>query len=104
MRIRGWSIEGFGRLVNFSVAGLPDGLTVLHGANEAGKSTLLEFLRCILFGGREGADTAPYAPLNGARHRGRVLIASGDGELEIERDFRNPLIPMLRRPDGGTVE
>ena len=55
MRIRGWSIEGFGRLANFSVVGLPDGLTVLHGANEAGKSTLLEFLRCILFGGRDRA-------------------------------------------------
>jgi uncharacterized protein YhaN len=104
MRIRGWSIDGFGRLHDFTVSGLPDGLTVLHGANEVGKSTLLEFLRCILFGGPEGAGPPPYVPLNGAPHRGRVVVASAAGELVIERDFDRAAPPSLRRRDGQPVD
>ena len=44
VKIAGWHIEGFGIFQDFEVR-LSDGLTVFLGPNEAGKSTLLGFLR-----------------------------------------------------------
>lgn len=50
MIIDGWWVDGFGCLHDHEVAGLGTGVTVVVGANEAGKSTLLGFLRAVLFG------------------------------------------------------
>ena len=50
MKIVSWSIDGFGVFRDHAGPELPDGITVLHGPNEAGKSTLLAFIRGVLFG------------------------------------------------------
>ena len=50
MRIRAIHIEGFGKFADWSLEGLGKGITLLHGPNEAGKSTLLAFVRGVLFG------------------------------------------------------
>jgi len=50
MRMVEFHIEGFGRFADLSFADIPPGLTVIRGDNEAGKSTLLAFLRAVLFG------------------------------------------------------
>ena len=86
MRIDGWQIEGFGIFRDCEIRGLSSGLTVFLGPNEAGKSTLLGFLRAVLFGfpGRR-SRTPQYPPLRGGRHGGRVILAGPDGEVTIER-------------------
>jgi len=104
MKIRGWSIDGFGLFHDCAIADLPDGLTVLHGSNEAGKSTLLEFLRRVLFGVPAGEAGPSYAPLHGGRHRGRVVVADGDGEVVVERELDRRAPAVLRRPDGRAVD
>src|SRR6185369_13752395 len=104
MKIRGWSIDGFGVFHDSSVAGLPDGLTVLHGANEAGKSTLLEFLRRVLFGVPESSNGAAYPPVRGGRHRGRLVVGDDRGEVIVERELDQRHPPLLRRPDGSGLE
>jgi uncharacterized protein YhaN len=50
MRLEELFLDGFGHFHQrtFSPAGRP--VTVFHGPNEAGKSTLLAFIRTILFG------------------------------------------------------
>jgi uncharacterized protein YhaN len=101
MRIRGWEIDGFGVLHDVAVVGLPDGMTVVHGANEAGKSTLLEFLRRMLFG-LPADGTTPYAPLHGGAHGGRLLIAGPGGDYVVARDLDQRGAPTVRRPDGST--
>ena len=86
MRIEGWSIDGFGILRDMEVDGLTSGVTVFLGQNEAGKSTLLAFLRAMLFGfpdkrGREN----PYPPLAGGRHGGRLTLREQSGLWTVTR-------------------
>lgn len=86
MRITGWRIDGYGALVDETVDGLPPGLTVVHGPNEAGKSTLLSFVRHILFGfpdRRTKEDDRP--PVRGGRHGGALFLADESGDYVLER-------------------
>lgn len=50
MRIDGIDIERFGAWRNFSQTLHPHGLSVIYGPNEAGKTTLLRFIRGVLYG------------------------------------------------------
>ena len=50
MRIRQIHIDGFGRFSGVEYGPLEGPVTVFHGPNEAGKSTLLEFVRRVLYG------------------------------------------------------
>jgi uncharacterized protein YhaN len=85
MRIAGWHIEGFGIFNDFEVS-LSDGLTVFLGPNEAGKSTLLGFLRAALFGFPSRRSRVPqYPPLRGGRHGGRLFLCGPQGDMIIER-------------------
>src|SRR5260370_41074904 len=85
MRIGGWHIDGFGLFNDFEV-NLSDGLTVFLGPNEAGKSTLLGFLRAMLFGFPSRRSRAPqYPPLRGGRHGGRLILCGPQGEVIVER-------------------
>lgn len=104
MKICGWSIDGFGVFRDSTVAELPDGLTVLHGANEAGKSTLLEFLRRVLFGVPESSNGASYRPAQGGRHRGRVVLAANGAEVVVERELDQRHPPIVRRRDGSPLD
>ena len=82
MRITGLHIDGFGRFTDRSFGPLERPATVFYGPNEAGKSTLLEFIRRVLFGFPDGRSRGnPYPPLSGGRHGGRVTIATDAGEL-----------------------
>jgi uncharacterized protein YhaN len=88
MRFLGWHIDGFGSLSDWRVDGLGGGLNIFYGPNEAGKSTLLGFLRFVLFGFRGGNSREPrYPPPPGIRHGGRLytLDESDDGVFCIER-------------------
>lgn len=101
MKIQGWVVEGFGIFRNYQVRELPQGLTVFHGANEAGKSTLLAFLRGVLFGFPDRRSSQPqYPPLNGGRHGGRVVLAGPDGEYIVDRDAGRRSAARITLPDG----
>jgi len=85
VKIGGWHIDGFGIFHDFE-ASLSDGLTVFLGPNEAGKSTLLGFLRAALFGFPSRRSRAPqYPPLRGGRHGGRLILCGPQGEVIVER-------------------
>jgi len=82
MIIRKIHIDGFGIFSDFSLEGLGKGVNILQGRNEAGKSTLLDFLRYTLFGyPRTRADHRE--PLNGGRHGGRIMVLAGDPAREV---------------------
>ena len=105
MRILGWFIDGFGIFKDYEIRGLPSGLTVFHGPNEAGKSTLLAFLRGVLFGFPHGRSKAPrYPPLRGGRHGGRVYILGTDDEYTVERFATRQTALRVTLPDGRARE
>lgn len=86
MRVTGWFIDGFGIFQDHVVRDVPPGLTVFQGPNEAGKTTLLAFIRHTLFGypGEHDRERR-YEPLRGTRHGGRLFLTGSDGEWVIER-------------------
>jgi len=87
MKIDDIHIDGFGRFNQFSIEDLNPGLTIFSGANEAGKSTLLAFIRCVLFGFSSArSGTNQYPPLYGGKHGGRlVMTTDSDERCIIER-------------------
>ncbi len=102
MRIRRWQVEGFGVFHDYDVSDLPNGLVLVHGPNEAGKSTLLAFLRGVLFGfsDRRSSESL-YPPLNGGRHGGAVFLETSNGTYRIERLAGRRIPPAIVRPDGS---
>jgi len=51
-------VDGYGAFDNYSIDGLHPGLSIVFGHNEAGKSTLLDFVRGVLFGFADGRSPA----------------------------------------------
>ncbi len=88
-------IDGFVHLVDVTITFGP-GLNVVHGPNEAGKSTLLRFVRYVLYGPpRRLADRGE--PLVGTRHGGTVWL--GPEPLVVHRTGRE-----LTVTSGGLPE
>jgi len=80
MHISGIFIDGFGIYHNLSLDGLTVGLVCCCGENESGKTTLMEFIRTMLFGPRRRANNL-YPPLAGGEHGGRLELTLADGRL-----------------------
>lgn len=104
MRFRSFHIEGFGHYRDLTVTELPR-LAVFTGANESGKSTLLAFLRFLLFGDRPGsAGAAIYPPFAGGRRGGRLSLETAQGEpLDVERTGTGRTTTMLLTDAAGTA-
>ncbi|MHA6529829.1 AAA family ATPase [Paenibacillus sp. BAC0078] len=94
MRIEELQIGGFGRLHNRELK-LGEGITVLYGRNEAGKSTTLQFIRAMLYGISSRANPAErYEPSQGGQHGG-MLVA---------RDREDALWRIRRYAAGGDTQ
>ncbi|MDA1014526.1 MAG: AAA family ATPase, partial [Planctomycetota bacterium] len=81
MRIHSIDIDQFGVWENLSLALQADGMNVLYGPNEAGKSTLLRLIRGVLF----GYD----APRLARGNRSRQFVSSSvdeGGRLTVSQD------------------
>lgn len=86
MRIDRVHIDGFGDYGATSLPPFETPATILYGPNEAGKSTLLAFIRMVLFGFplRSAADHFP--PRAGGNHGGRIeLVSDADERFTVER-------------------
>ena len=105
MRIERLELDGFGR---FSGAGwdLGPGLTVVLGANEAGKTTLLNGIRALLFGFEATRDgRAWYPAFAGGRRGGRLVLLTAAGErwaVERHGDRGGTGSLTVRAPNGNT--
>ena len=83
MRIQRLRIDGFGHFAEREWGGFERPVTVFYGPNEAGKSTLLEFVRQVLFGYSRANSATYYPALAGGRYGGSVTIVSDGGETVI---------------------
>lgn len=89
MNILELEVDGFGVWNNLRLDGLSDQLTVLYGRNEAGKSTLLAFVRAMLYGfGNHGQRYLP--PVRGGRGGGSLLLGSRSGRFRVRRHAEGP--------------
>lgn len=96
MQIRVGIIDGFGIFANVRITGLTSGVNVIYGSNEFGKTTILDFIRRILFGfPRSSPSTNPYPSLNGGAYGGKLICELDSGEtITIHR---------TEGPRGGRV-
>ncbi len=96
MKITDLEIDGFGAWSRLRLDDLSEGLTVLFGPNEAGKTTLLQFIRSVFFG--VSSDRQQYLPpLDGGPGGGAVGVALAEGRFQIRRR-------MELDPPGGRIE
>ena len=105
MKLHELHIEGFGHFRSHVVGPLNSNLTVLHGPNEAGKSTLLAFIRTILFGFPARGRDDHYPPFAGGRHGGRIAMVADSGESYTLERFAGPRGgPHTLRAASGQVD
>lgn len=112
MKIQGIRIDGFGRFADRTFGPFESPVTVFRGPNEAGKSTLLAFIRRVLFGFRTARGRAPsgyneYPPLAGGRHGGNITIVSDKGETVTVERFQGPgggLVRLTAASGGPLLE
>lgn len=93
MRINGLHIDGFGVWRELTVEGIPNGMTVFYGRNEAGKSTLMQFIRTGFFGFPKERRDKYLPPVYGGVPGGRLYLERAEGSVEIQRhaDLQRPL-------------
>lgn len=100
MKIKNIKVNAYGNIENKDI-NLEEGINIIHGANESGKSTLLNYIISIFYGisrnkdGKVLSDYEKYKPWNSNEFSGRISYKLEDGEkYEIFRDFnkKNPKI------------
>lgn len=100
MKIKEVKINGFGKLKDKEI-NLKEGINVIYGKNEAGKSTLLKFITSMFYGlsKNKNGGTIPeiekYEPWNSEEFSGKISYELDNEEnYEVYRDFKkkNPKI------------
>ncbi len=104
-------IDGYGIFSNFDLPANSEGqslsrnLSIVIGPNESGKTTLLSFLRSVLFGFLDGRSTENlYPPLCGGKHGGLITLLDSRGEKYVLARFAGPKGGTVRvtMPDGAS--
>ncbi|MCY4436222.1 MAG: AAA family ATPase [Chloroflexi bacterium] len=105
MRIQRFHIEGFGHFADCSFGPIESPVTILYGLNEAGKSTLLAFVRCVLFGFPKRNRAQHYPALAGGRHGGSIDIEDCNGQYYTVHRIEEPGgVPMTITNDSGVIQ
>lgn len=88
MRITDVQVDGFGIWKNLSVNELSDRMTIFFGRNEAGKTTLMQFMRTVFYGFSPDRRQRYLAPVGGKLAGGSLYITSTHGDLEVQRHIK----------------
>ena len=100
MKINKLKINSYGKLKEKEI-NLENGINLIHGENEAGKSTLIKFIINSFYGisknkkGKEFSDYEKYKPWTGEEFSGKINYELDNKEkYELFRDFnkKNPKI------------
>lgn len=96
MKITDLEVDGYGVWSGLRIEKLGESLNVLYGPNEAGKTTLLQFIRSMFYG-FSPTRRQYLPPVHGGRPGGMLNIAGPQGRFEIGR-YDNSM------PDGTPSE
>ena len=108
MKLRKLTVNQFKRfIVPTQLGELDDGLNLVVGPNELGKSTLLDALRAVLFE-RYGSGARPIKELqndrNGAAPFVELVFEVDGAEYTLTKRFLRSPFARLRCPDGISLE
>ena len=85
MKITDIRIDGFGVWNDLNLQGLSPRLTAFYGANEAGKTTLMQFVRSVLYGVTPPRRNRYLPPVNGGAPGGELGIVDHGQPFQIRR-------------------
>src|SRR5437868_7641461 len=85
MSIRSSDIDGFGVWHALALGALSEHATVIYGANEAGKTAVMQFVRAVLYGFTPERRKRYLPPVNGGQPGGRLRVHNEFGSFTIER-------------------
>lgn len=107
MRFVDIHIDGFGKFHNFDLH-FEDGMNIIYGHNEAGKSTLHSFLQAMLYGlGRRSGKplSKKYQSWDYPEdYSGQLRIEYKGKKYLISRDFNRDLLSIYNETDDAEVE
>ena len=113
MKLNKIYISAFGGLKDFTLD-LCDGLNVIYGNNEDGKSTVAAFIKAMFYGtGRNTKNLADsvrlkYTPWDNSTMAGRIFFENGGKRYCLEREFRRSdstdRISLTDLDSGKTVD
>ncbi|MGN0399560.1 MAG: ATP-binding protein [Blautia sp.] len=102
-------LKNFGKFHQTSLE-LKDGINIIYGTNESGKSTVHAFIKCMLFGVRRQRGRASrtdeytkYTPWeNPGWFEGGMVFSCGEKDFYLERNFRRgeESVRLVCRTDG----
>lgn len=92
MKLKDIQINGFGKLENKNIK-FEDGLNLVIGSNESGKSTLMGFIKAIFYGinknkaGNIFSEVEKYKPWQESEFSGKAEYEVGGDVYTVYRDF-----------------
>ena len=85
MKIKDFEVDGFGVWKGLEVEGISGELTVFCGYNEAGKTTLMQFVRSMMFGFSPPRLEKYSPPVYGGLAGGSLELSTPEGGFEVQR-------------------
>lgn len=107
MKINNLKINGFGNLKDKEV-NFEDGINLVYGENESGKSSMLKFISSMLYGasknknGKDISDFDKFKPWQTEEFSGKLeYTLDNDESFEVYREFKkkNPVIYNSKKED-----
>lgn len=107
MKINSFKINGFGKLKDKEIE-LDDGINIIFGENESGKSSMLKFISGMFYGtsknknGKEISDFDRYKPWETENFSGKIdYTLDNEKRFEVYREFKkkNPIIYNENKED-----
>src|SRR6056297_3223862 len=85
VKIKDIHIDGFGVWTDLAGDSLPDGMTLFYGPNQAGKTTLMQFILACLYGFTPERRQRYLPPVFGGTPGGGLRVTGPGGGYQIRR-------------------
>ena len=106
MKIIEINIKSFGKLRDF-VLKPGDGVNIIYGRNEAGKSTIMAFIKAIFYGLESGEKRRQYEPWSGGQPAGSIEFEHEGVRYFLSRTFGETKgfdkVSLFDKTNGETV-
>src|SRR5262249_13693291 len=103
MRIKLTDIDGSGVWNGPQIDDFSDHATVVSGPNEAGKTTLMQFVRAVLYGFTPDRRKRYLPPVNGGAPGGRLRLANEFGAFTVHRHSGPSASDGCQLPEASDV-
>lgn len=109
MFIKELNLKSFGKFLHKNVM-LKNGLNLIYGNNEAGKSTIHNFIEAMLYGFKNNKDKydeslyKKYRPWSNDQFNGAMILDDGDSDYIIRRDFLNKNTSFVKKEASSVSE